>query len=64
VAYLALVAAHLGGGIVLDAVSPALQHILDLAGLRVKVEGKTELREEPLRLQEGQEEGHFGDLPP
>ncbi len=63
VARLALLAGRLGGGIVLTEVSPALRTLLELAGLRVEVEGQAELGEEPLGVQEGQEEGHPGDLP-
>jgi hypothetical protein len=64
VAHLALLAWRLGGGIVLAEVLPALQALLELAGLRVEVSGQAELEEEPLGVQEGQEESHPGDLPP
>ncbi len=70
VARLALVATRLGGDLRLTDVSPALAALLELAGLgvgagrRVKVEGQPELGEEPVGLQEGQEERHPGDLPP
>jgi len=62
VAHLALLAGRLGGGIVLAEVSPALRALLELAGLRVEVEGQAELGKEPLGVQEGQEERHPGDL--
>jgi len=71
VARLALLAKRLGAKTVLTDVSPALQALLDLTGLRVPVEGlraemerQAELGEEPLGAQEGQEEGHTGDLSP
>ena len=63
VARLALLAGRLGGDIVLANVSPVLLGLLELAGLRVEVEGQTELGEEPLGIQERQEERHPGDLP-
>jgi hypothetical protein len=63
VARQALLAARLGGDIVLDDVSPALRALLDLAGLGVEVEGKAECGEEPLGVQEVQEEIHPRDLP-
>jgi hypothetical protein len=62
VAHLALQARRLGGRIVLSDVSPALRSLLDLAGLGVEVEGEAEGREEPLGVEEGQEELHPGDL--
>jgi hypothetical protein len=62
VARLALRARRLGGRIILSDVSPALRSLLDLAGLTVEVEGEAEGREEPLGVQEGQEELHPGDL--
>lgn len=63
VARLALLARRLGGHIVLSDVSPELCSLLDLAGLRVEVEREAESREEPLGIEEGQEELHPGDLP-
>lgn len=62
VARLALLARRLGGHIVLSDVSPALRSLLELAGLRVEVEWEAERREEPLGIEEGQEELHPGDL--
>jgi hypothetical protein len=62
VARLALQARRLGGRIVLSDVSPALRPLLNLAGLGVEVEGEAESREEPLGVEEGQEELHPGDL--
>lgn len=63
VARLALLARRLGGGILLAEVSPSLRAILELAGLRLEVEGQVELGEEPLGVQECQEETHLDDLP-
>ena len=56
VARLALLAGCLGGGIVLTEVSPVLRALLELAGLCVEMEGQAERGEEPLRVQEVQEE--------
>jgi hypothetical protein len=64
VVHLALLAGRLGGGIVISELSPALRALLELSGLRVEVEGQAESGEEPLGVQEGQEESHPGDLPP
>jgi len=64
VARLMLVVGRLGGGITVDDVSPAMRAILELAGLRVEVEGQAERGEQPLGVQEGQEEAHPRDLPP
>jgi hypothetical protein len=61
---LALLAGRLGGSIVLTELSPTLRSLLELAGLRVDVGGQAERREEPFGVQESQEEGHTGDLPP
>jgi hypothetical protein len=63
VARLALLAARLGGGITLAQVCPRMRELLELTGLRVEVEGQAELGEEPLCVQERQEEIHPGDLP-
>jgi hypothetical protein len=59
----ALAAARAGGRVVLSDVVPALQELLVLAGLTVEVDRKTEGREQPLRVEEVEEEGHLGDLP-
>jgi len=63
VARLALLAGRVGGHIVLADVSPMFRALLELVGLRVEVEGQAELGEQSLGVQEGQEEGHPGDLP-
>ncbi len=62
VARLALLAGRLGGRIILSDVSPAMRSLLELAGLGVEVERETEGGEEPLGVEEGQEELHPGDL--
>jgi len=64
VARLALLAARLGGGIVLGEVSSLMRELLELAGLGVEVKGQPEGREESFGVQETQEEAHPGDLPP
>jgi hypothetical protein len=63
VAALALWSGRLGGGIVLAEVSPALEALLGLAGLRVEVEGQPELGKEALGIEEVEEEDHSRDLP-
>ena len=62
-ARMALLAGRLGGAIVLTELSPPLRDLLDLAGLGVQVEGEPERREEPFRVQRGEEVVHPGDLP-
>jgi hypothetical protein len=61
VARLALLAIRLGGRIAIAEVSPVLRELLDLAGLPVEMEGQAELGEEPLGVQERQEEVHPDD---
>jgi hypothetical protein len=63
VAHLALLAKRRGGGVVLTDVCGELEELLAVAGLRVEVQGKPERREEPLVVQEVQEERHRRDLP-
>jgi hypothetical protein len=63
VARLALLAARSGATMTIADVSPAMAELLELAGLRVQVEGQAEGREEPLGVEEVQEEVHPGDLP-
>ncbi len=63
-ARLGLQAGRLGGRLVLAQVSPALRALLDLAALPVEVEGQPEPGEEPLGVEDGQEEQHPRDLPP
>jgi len=64
VARLALLARRLGGRVTLAEVSVELRELLDLAGLRVEVEGQPEVGEEPFGVQEVQEEVHPDDLSP
>jgi len=64
VARLALGAERLGGRIVVTEISPALSALFELCGLRVQVEGQSEQGEEPLGVQEVQEQCHPGDLAP
>jgi hypothetical protein len=61
-ARLALSVKRRGGGMVLSGISPALREVLELAGLRVEMEGKSEGGEESLGVHEVQEEVHGRDL--
>jgi hypothetical protein len=68
-AWMALLAARAGGSLALEAVAPALRELLELAGLLqgvralVEVDGQPEEGEEPLGVEEGEEEAQRGDLP-
>jgi hypothetical protein len=62
-AWMALIAGRIGGGITLDRVSPELRELLELCGLGVEVERKAEGREESLGVEEGEKIVHPGDLP-
>jgi hypothetical protein len=64
VARLALLASRVGGDISLADVSPAMWELLELAGLSVEMEGQAELGEQPLGIQQREEEVHPGDLSP
>ena len=64
VARLELLTARLGGRIQLIDVAPALRELLELAGLAVEVERQPKGREQPLGIEEVQEEVHGSDLPP
>jgi hypothetical protein len=55
VARLALLAMRVGGRMTLVEVSAEMRELLDLVGLGVEVEGQSEVREESLGIQEGQE---------
>ena len=57
VAHLQLLATRLGGAIVLDAASPALRELLELAGLAVEVRGQAEHGEDLRCVQEHVEPG-------
>lgn len=61
VAHLALSARHAHGTIRLTEVSQDLAALLELAALPVEVERQAEAREEPLGVEQGQEEVHRGD---
>lgn len=63
IAHLSLAAARAGGRLVLHEVDPELDDLLRLTGLPVEVEGQPERGEQPLWIQEREEEGHLGDLP-
>jgi hypothetical protein len=54
-------ARRLGAAVVLVDAARDLVALLDLAGLGVEVEGQTERGEEPLGIEEGQEELHPHD---
>jgi hypothetical protein len=62
IARLRLRAGRLGGRIVLSEVAPAVAALLDLAGLRLEMEGQAERGEEAFGLQEVEEELHPDDL--
>jgi hypothetical protein len=70
VAHLALDAIRRGGAITLTEVSDPMRRLLELAGLSVDADGpvevqrQAELREQPFRVEEVEEEVHPGDLPP
>jgi len=64
VARLALLARRLEGHIAVRDVSSSLRELLELAGLPVEMEGQAELGKETLRIQQGEEEAHPGDLAP
>jgi hypothetical protein len=52
-----------GGRVVIEYLAPELAELLDLAGLRVEVQGKTEGGEEAHWVQRVEEEGELGDFP-
>jgi hypothetical protein len=60
---LALSATRLGGFVVVSDLSSEMRELLELAGLPVEMERESELRKEPLGVQDGEEEVHGGDLP-
>lgn len=63
----ALAASRTGGRLLLDHVAPELRELLGLVALglasdgTVEVQREPELREQPLRVDEMEEEGHLGD---
>ena len=64
VARQALVARRLGGRVVCDDVVPALRDLLAFAGLDVEMHRQPERREEPLGVEQDEEEVHPGDPRP
>jgi hypothetical protein len=64
IAQLGLLAKRLGGRLVLEDVTPELGELLDLAGLAVEMQRQPELGEQPLGVEEGEEEGLSDDLAP
>jgi hypothetical protein len=64
IARLALHWRRAGSTLVLSEVSAELAELLDLAGLRVEMEGKAEAREQALGVERRQEEAHPDDLSP
>lgn len=63
-ARLALQARRLGVELVVEDVSEELAGLLGLAALPFEVRGKAEHGEQPVGLEDVQEEAHPGDLPP
>ncbi len=53
-----------GGGLILTDVCPDLRALVELTGLVVEMDGEPERGEEPLGVQQIEEERHAGDLPP
>ena len=58
-----LEAKRAGRRLVIEYLAPEMADLLDLVGLGVEVQGKTEEREEPHGIQRLEEERHLGDLP-
>src|SRR5579875_740803 len=56
-----LAARRLGLGVELTEVAPQLQELLDLVGLAVEVERQPERREQPLGVEQVEEEAHPHD---
>ncbi len=54
---------RLGGRVVVDQVAPQMTQLLELAGLGVEVQWQAEGWEQPIVVQQVEEEGHLGDLP-
>jgi hypothetical protein len=62
VARLAVLAGRAGAALLLEASSETAE-LLELAGLPVEVQRQAEGGEQPLLVQQGEEEAHPGDLP-
>jgi hypothetical protein len=63
IARLALAAHRAGGRLVVETLCDELAELFELAGLGVEVQWEAERREQPLRLEGGQEDRQLGDLP-
>jgi hypothetical protein len=63
VARLGLLATRNAARLVVREYSPGMRELLELAALPVEVQGQPEGREEPLRVEEVEEEAHPGDPP-
>lgn len=63
IARLALWVQRAGANLMLTAADPEMYELLRLAGLFVQVEGEAEVGEEPLWVEQGEEEVHPRDLP-
>jgi hypothetical protein len=63
VARLAFWSGRDGGSFVLSEVSPELGELLELSGLRVEMSRQAESGEEPLVVEQVEEEAHPGDSP-
>ena len=63
VARLALWAGRDGGSVVLSEISPGLDELLELSGLRVEMRWQAEGGEEALVVEHVEEEAHPGDPP-
>lgn len=59
-----LLAVRIGVLLVVEDAPPALRSLLELAALGVEMQGQAEAGEEPLRLEEVQEEAQLRDLAP
>jgi len=63
IARLALASHRAGGRLVIETLCKELAELFELAGLGVQVQWEAERREQPLRLQGGEEDCQLGDLP-
>jgi hypothetical protein len=63
IARLALNVRRAGGRLVIDSTCDELAELFDLAGLGIQVQWEAERREQPLRIEGGQEDRQLGDLP-
>jgi hypothetical protein len=63
IARLALTVRRAGGRLVLEAMCDELAELFELAGLGVEVEWEAERREQPFRIEGGEEDRQLGDFP-